>query len=60
MSPYSLLNFLKQELSLSDASLAVAERTVRNHHGPLPMVLLQYGLITLDELDRIYDWLDQG
>jgi hypothetical protein len=26
----------------------------------LPIVLLQYGLISLDELDRIYDWLDQG
>lgn len=55
-----LLKFLKQELALSDASLAVAERTVQGNYHALPIVLWQYGLITLDELDRIYDWLDQG
>ncbi len=26
--------------------------------GPLPMLLWQDGLINLNELDKIYDWLD--
>jgi hypothetical protein len=25
--------------------------------SPLPMILWQYGLVTLEQLDRIYDWL---
>ncbi|MFM1842085.1 MAG: hypothetical protein RLZZ490_821 [Cyanobacteriota bacterium] len=56
-----LLNFLRQDLSLSDASLAIAERTVSNSledSNHLPIVLWQYGLITLEELDRIFDWLE--
>jgi hypothetical protein len=57
---HPLLKFLKQELALSDASLAVAKRTAQDNYNALPIVLWQYGLITLDELDRIYDWLDQG
>jgi hypothetical protein len=56
-----LLNFLRQDLSLPDDSLAIAERTVSKnleHSNHLPIVLWQYGLITLEELDRIFDWLE--
>jgi hypothetical protein len=52
------INFLKEELRLSSESIAIAERSLANNPGPLPMVLWQYGLVTLDELDRIYDWLE--
>lgn len=51
--------FLRDELALSSDSLAIAERSVEQKQGPLPMILWQYGLITLEELDRIYDWLEQ-
>ncbi|ACK69378.1 conserved hypothetical protein [Gloeothece citriformis PCC 7424] len=53
------LRFLQDELALSTDSLAIAERSVKQHQGPLPMILWQYGLITLEELDRIYDWLEK-
>ncbi|MGL5035325.1 MAG: DUF2949 domain-containing protein [Microcystaceae cyanobacterium] len=56
---YPLLNFLQQELALPPGSLAIAERSGLEQPGFVPIVLWQYGLITLDELDRIYDWLDQ-
>ncbi|MBE9076494.1 DUF2949 domain-containing protein [Romeria aff. gracilis LEGE 07310] len=26
--------------------------------GPLPMVLWQYGLVTISQLEQIYDWLE--
>lgn len=55
----SLLHFLQEELSLSTASIAIAERSAEQDRGPLPVVLWKYGLITLDELNRIYDWLEQ-
>ncbi|MFM7573485.1 MAG: DUF2949 domain-containing protein [Snowella sp.] len=60
MKYHGLSNFLQEELALSQDSVAIAERSVKQNHGSLPIVLWQYGLINLDELDRIYDWLDKG
>lgn len=57
---HGLSNFLQEELALSQDSVAIAERSVKQNYGSLPIVLLQYGLINLNELDRIYDWLDKG
>lgn len=54
------LCFLQEELSLSRDSIAIAQRSVEQTQGPLPMLLWQYGLINLKELDRIYDWLEQA
>lgn len=54
-----LLQFLEEEMAVSANYLAIAQRSVEQTQGPLPMVLWQYGLITLEELDRIYDWLEQ-
>lgn len=53
------IRFLQDELALSTDSLAIAERSVEQNQGPLPMILWQYGLVTLEELGRIYDWLEQ-
>jgi hypothetical protein len=52
------IRFLKEELRLSNDSIAVAERSLQKNPGPLPMILWQYGLVTLEELDKIYDWLE--
>ena len=52
------LRFLHEELYVSADSIAVAQRSMEQTRGPLPMLLWQYGLINLYELDRIYDWLD--
>ena len=63
MSPltYSrFLNFLQEELSLSTNSIAMAERSVKENSGLLPIVLWQYGLVTLQDLDKIYDWLESS
>jgi hypothetical protein len=54
-----LIDFLQQELAIPQSSIAIAQRTMEQNLGPLPMVLWQYGLITLEQLDRLYDWLDQ-
>jgi hypothetical protein len=47
-------------LSLSTASLSIALRHREQDPGPLPMILWQYGLITLEQLDQIYDWMEQA
>jgi hypothetical protein len=54
-----LIQFLNDELAVPTAAIALALR----HHQEqgatlLPMVLWQYGLITLEQLDRIFDWLE--
>jgi hypothetical protein len=55
-----LLRFLQEDLALSTDSIAIAQRSIEQNPGPLPMILWQYGLITLEELDRIYDWLEKA
>jgi hypothetical protein len=53
-----LIRFLQDDLAISTASLAVALRHREQDPGPLPMILWQYGLITLEQLEKIYDWLE--
>ncbi|MDB9308689.1 DUF2949 domain-containing protein [Aphanizomenon sp. CS-733/32] len=58
-SRYSrLINFLQEDLAISAASLAVALRNRDQDPGSLTMTLWQYGLITLEQLEQIYDWLE--
>jgi Protein of unknown function (DUF2949) len=52
-----LIHFLHNELELSNADIAVALRHRELNNGPLPMLLWQYGLINLEQLERIFDWL---
>lgn len=60
------IKFLKDELAISSAYIAVAERASGTSELPapkpdssaLPMILWQYGLVTLEQLDKIFDWLE--
>lgn len=53
-----LIQFLQDELAISSSSIAMALRHCEQDPGPLPMVLWKYGLITIEQLDRIFDWLE--
>jgi hypothetical protein len=62
-----LIRFLQEDLAISRASIDVAERVRSNEPrqrdqdpNSLPMVLWQYGLVTLEQLDKIFDWLAQA
>lgn len=61
-----LIRFLQEDLAISPASIAVAERRGDKQRprdkdpNSLPMVLWQYGLVTLEQLDKIFDWLAQA
>ncbi|MGJ3249519.1 MAG: DUF2949 domain-containing protein [Elainellaceae cyanobacterium] len=54
---HRLVRFLEDELAIPSTSVAIGLRH-QEHPSLLPMVLWQYGLITLDQLDRIFDWLE--
>lgn len=53
-----LIGFLQEDLAISASSLEIALKQVENNPGPLPMILWQYGFVTIEQLDRIYDWIE--
>jgi Protein of unknown function (DUF2949) len=53
-----LIRFLQEDLDISASSMAIALKQVEHNPGPLPMILWQYGLVTIEELALIYDWLE--
>ncbi len=53
-----LIRFLQDELSLPSDSIQMALRHEEPLPTLLPMVLWQYGLVTIDQLDRIFDWME--
>jgi hypothetical protein len=53
-----LVQFLEEDLMLSSSAIAMALRHCEQDPGPLPMILWKYGLITIEQLDRIFDWLE--
>ena len=56
-SIHPLIRFLEQDLKLPSASITLALKQSEQIPSSLPMTLWQYGLITLIQLDQIFDWL---
>jgi hypothetical protein len=55
-----LIRFLQEELAIPQASIAVALRHEEASPNLLPIILWQYGLVTLEQLDQIFDWLEKA
>lgn len=53
-----LIKFLKEELAIPAGSIALALRQDEPAPNLLPMILWQYGLITIEQLDKVFDWLE--
>lgn len=53
-----LIEFLQDDLAISSSSIAIALKHSEQDPGPLPMILWKYGLITIEQLDRIFDWME--
>lgn len=53
-----LINFLQNELAISFRDIAVAWRKYELERAPLPMLLWQYGLVSIEQLAQIFDWLE--
>lgn len=54
------LHFLRQELEIPSESIELVQRHPELPYSSFPMLLWRYGLITLSQLERIFDWLDYG
>lgn len=55
-----MIRFLQEDLAIPATAVNLALRQVEQTSGLLPMILWQYGLVTLTQLDQIFDWLDRG
>jgi hypothetical protein len=53
-----LLEFLAQKLAIPADALKMAVRFTESSMGSLPMVLWQYGLIDLHQLEQVFDWIE--
>ena len=55
-----LIGFLQKDLAIPAEAIRVAMRHPEPTPNLLPVVLWQYGLVTLEQLDQIFDWLETG
>ncbi|NEQ22745.1 MAG: DUF2949 domain-containing protein [Microcoleus sp. SIO2G3] len=53
-----LICFLQDDLAIPSTSIDLAVRHQPDALNLLPMVLWQYGLVTLQQLEQIFDWLE--
>ena len=53
-----LIQFLKEDLAIPVAEIALALKHGASMPNFLPMTLWQYGLITVDQVAQIFDWLE--
>ena len=52
-----LIGFLQEELGIPADWIAIATRQSESDASVLPMILWQYGLVSIDQLDKVFDWL---
>ncbi|MFZ4565218.1 MAG: DUF2949 domain-containing protein [Prochlorococcaceae cyanobacterium] len=57
--PTALVEFLRRDIGLSDDALALGLRQAVQEQAPLPVTLWRFGLISLVQLGRVYDWQDR-
>ncbi len=51
------IDFLKNEIGLSITAINLGIRLSKKNNASLPITLWSYGIINIEELDRIYDYL---
>ena len=54
---YKPIKFLLKDIGLSKSAINLGIRLSKKNNASLPIILWSYGLISLDELDRYYDYL---
>lgn len=53
-----LIHFLQEELAVPTASISLALRHHESESNWLPIILWQYGLITLQQLNQVFEWME--
>ena len=55
-----LKKFLTNELGMNQSSIELGIKLAEKNNTPLPILLWSYGMLTIDELDKLYSYLFQN
>ncbi len=56
-TPTKLISFWQQELGVPDTEIVLAQEKGENLNL-LPMLLWQHGALTIEQLSKVFDWLE--
>ena len=54
-----MIIYLFNELGLDESSIELGLKLSKRNKSPLPILLWSYGMITIEELDKLYSFLFQ-
>jgi len=54
-----MIIFLLNEIGLDESSIELALKLSIRNNTPLPILLWSYGMLTIEELDKLYSFLFQ-
>ena len=54
-----MIIYLLNEIGLKESSIELGLKLSRKNKTPLPILLWSYGMLTIDELDKLYSFLFQ-
>jgi len=52
-----IINYLLEEIGLEESSIELGVKLSIKNNTPLPILLWNYGILTLEELDELYVFL---
>ena len=55
----NMINFLIYEIGLDEKSIELGIKLSIKNNTPLPILLWSYGMLTIEELDKLYSFLFQ-
>ena len=53
----NIIIFLADEIGLDESSIELGLKLSIKNNTPLPILLWSYGMLTIDELDKLYSFL---
>ena len=54
-----MIIYLLNEIGLDEASIELGLKLSKKNNTPLPIMLWSYGMLTIEELDKLYSFLFQ-
>ena len=55
-----MITYLFNVLGLDESSIELGMKLSKKNNTPLPILLWSYGMLTIDELDKLYSFLFQN
>ena len=55
----NMINYLVNDIGLEESSIELGIKLSIKNNTPLPILLWSYGMLTIEELDKLYSFLFQ-